>query len=79
MLGLFGRMEEVYGGTLRLKVIDILVNDDRGVVLTREQGTAGGEAISWTGVHLWSFRDGRATSFVAYADADYQQFWAQRT
>ena len=79
VLGLFGRMEEVYGGTLRLEVVDILVNDDRGVVLTREQGTAGGEAISWTGVHLWSFRDGRATSFVAYADADYQQFWSQRT
>ena len=50
-----------------------------GVVLTREQGTAGGEAISWTGVHVWSFRHGRAKSFVAYMDADYQQFWSQRT
>lgn len=79
VLGVFRQMMEVYGGTLRLEVVDILVNDDRGVVLTREQGTVGGEAISWTGVHLWSFRGGRATSFVLYADANYQQFWSKRT
>ena len=43
---------EVYGETLELEVIDILANDDRGVVLTREQATTRGEHAEWTGVHL---------------------------
>ena len=75
VLGLFGKMAEVYRGTLRLEAIDIFANDDRGVVLTREAGTAGGEDLTWTGVHLWGFRDGRCARFTAYADADYQRFW----
>jgi ketosteroid isomerase-like protein len=78
VLGLFGRMMEVYGGTLRLEVVDIFANDDRGVVLTREAGTIGGEPVTWTGVHLWGFRDGRCARLVAYADADYQRFWSNK-
>jgi ketosteroid isomerase-like protein len=78
VLGLFGRMMEVYAGTMRLEVVDILANDSRGVVLTREQGTASGETANWTGVHVWGFRDGRCAQLVTYADADYQQFWAAR-
>jgi ketosteroid isomerase-like protein len=79
VLGLFGRMMEVYGGTLRLEVLDILANDDRAVVLTREQGTAADELVRWTGVHVWRFRDGRCEQFIAYADAHYQRFWSDRT
>ena len=75
VLGLFGKMAEVYRGTLRLEAIDIFANDDRGVVLTREAGTADGADLTWTGVHLWGFRDGRCARFTAYADADYQRFW----
>jgi ketosteroid isomerase-like protein len=78
VLGLFGKMMEIYGGTLCLDVVDIFANDDRGVVLTQEAGIVAGEPISWTGVHVWSFRDGRCARFVAYADADYQQFWRVR-
>ena len=78
VLGLFGKMAEVYGGTLRLEAIDIFANDDRGVVLTREAGTADGEDLTWTGVHLWGFRGGRCAQFTAYADADYQRFWSAK-
>ena len=78
VLGLFGKMTEVYGGTLRLEAIDIFANDDRGVVLTREAGTADGEDLTWTGVHLWGFRDGRCAHFTAYADAGYQRFWSAK-
>jgi ketosteroid isomerase-like protein len=78
VLRLFGRMMEVYGGTLQIEVVDILANDNRGVVLTREQGTTDGEHVKWTGVHLWEFREGRCARFVAYNDADYQRFWSER-
>jgi ketosteroid isomerase-like protein len=79
VLSLFGRMMTVYGGTLRLEVVDIFANDDRGVVLTREAGTTGGASATWTGVHLWSFRHGRCAQLVTYADAEYQRFWLGRS
>jgi ketosteroid isomerase-like protein len=78
VLSLFGRMMEVYGGTLELEVVDILASDDRGVVLTREQGTTRGEHLEWTGVNLWEFRDAQCARFTAYYDAEYQRFWSER-
>jgi len=35
VLGLFGEMMEVHGGTPRLEVADIFANDGRGVLLTQ--------------------------------------------
>jgi len=79
VLGLFGQMTEVYRGTLRLEAVDVFANDARSVVLTQEAGTVGGDQLTWTGVHLWEFRDGRCTRFTAYADADYQRFWSNQS
>ena len=78
VLAFFGKMMEVYAGTLRLDVHDILANDDHGVVLTRERGETGGEAVSWTGTHIWTFGDGRCTEFIAMNDGVYNRFWATR-
>ncbi len=74
----FGRMFEVYAGTLRLEVLDIVANDDHGVVLTRENGETAGETVSWRGVHVWKFRDGQCAEFVAVNDGAYNRFWANR-
>jgi len=71
-------MSEVYAKTLRLDVVDIVANDNHGVVLTREQGETAGEAISWRGVHIWTFHDGRCAEFVAVNDGAYNRFWAGR-
>jgi len=78
VLAFFGKMMEVYAGTLRLDVQDILANDDHGVVLTRERGEIVGEPVSWTGTHIWTFRDGRCTEFLAMNDGVYNRFWATR-
>ena len=78
VLGLFGKTMEVYEGTLRVTVVDILADDTYGVVLTREQGSVGGEVVTWTGVHLWTFPDGLCEQFEAYVDGDYQRFWSSR-
>jgi ketosteroid isomerase-like protein len=78
VLAFFGKMMEVYAGTLRLDVQAILADDVRGVVLTRERGETGGEPVSWTGTHIWTFRDGRCTEFLAMNDGVYNRFWATR-
>ena len=76
ILDFFAKMMEVYAGTLRLDVQDILASDDRGVVLTRERGETAGGPVSWTGTHIWTFRDGRGTEFLAMNDGVYNRFWA---
>lgn len=53
-----------------------MASDDHGIVLTRESGTAHGEPVAWTGVHVWSFDQGRAIRIVNYGSAEYQWFSA---
>jgi ketosteroid isomerase-like protein len=72
----FGKMMDVYHGTLRVEIAGMMADDDHGIVLTRESGTVDGEPVAWTGVHVWSFDQGRATRFVSYGSAEYQRFWA---
>src|SRR5207253_3114679 len=74
----FGKMMEVYRGTLRVEIAAVVADDDRGIVLTREAGTVDGEPVTWTGVHLWQFDQGSCTRFVNYGSAEYQRFWAGR-
>ena len=74
----FSKMVDVYNGTLRVEIASILADDDHGIVLTREAGTVRGEPVAWSGVHVWSFAQGRATRFVSYGSAEYQRFWASR-
>lgn len=74
----FGKMMDIYAGTLRVEIVDIMASDDRGIVLTRESGTVEGEAVAWTGVHLWFFHRGRCNRFLSYASAEYQRFWVGR-
>ena len=78
VLGFFGKMMGIYGDTFRLEITAILADDDRGVVLTSEAGTSSGGSLAWTGVHLWTFRDGRCTRFQSVTDKAYNHFWAQR-
>ena len=68
----------IYGDTFRLEITAILADDDRGVVLTSEAGSSDGGSLAWTGVHLWTFQDGRCTRFQSFADKAYNHFWAQR-
>jgi uncharacterized protein len=72
----FGKMMNVYAGTLRVEIVDVVASDDHGIVLTRESGTAHGEPVTWTSVHVWSFDQGRCNRFVNYGSAEYQRFWA---
>lgn len=74
----FAGMMEVYHGTLRVEIADIVADDDHGIVLTRESGAVDGEQVSWTSVHVYSFARGRVRGFTNYGSAEYQRFWAGR-
>jgi ketosteroid isomerase-like protein len=65
----------LYGGTLRVEVLDVLANDEHGVVLTRERGEHGGRTAEYEGVHRWEFRDGKCARFENYYDDAYHEFW----
>jgi len=76
VFGFFAKMMELYGGSLRVEVRDVLANDDHGVVLTTEHGSSQGETVEFTTVHLWTIRDGKCTRFVSYEDDVYHHFWS---
>jgi hypothetical protein len=77
ILEFFGKMMQTYDGTLQVQALDILANDNHGVVLTSERGTCGWRTVEFRSVHLWTISDGQCTRFVSYEDDAYHQFWSQ--
>jgi ketosteroid isomerase-like protein len=76
VLGLFGKLMEQSGGTFRVEVLDILANDDYGVVLTFERGQRGGKTLENRAVHVWNFRDGKCAQFRGYNEDVWDEFWS---
>lgn len=69
---------ELSGGTLRLKVDDVLAKGDRVVVLCTESARRGARSRSSPQAHVWTVKDGKATMFWQYP-GDQQaedEFWA---
>jgi ketosteroid isomerase-like protein len=75
VLGFFGKMWELYGGTLQLQVIDVLANNERGIVLTAEHAGHDGNPLEYTAVHVWGVRAGKLARFAAYNDDAYNAYW----
>jgi len=76
VLSFFGKMRELFRGTLRLEPVDILANDDYGVVLTREAAQYAGKTLDFRSVHLWTILNGKSTQFDVYFDDAYHKFWS---
>lgn len=74
----FSKMRDVYDGTLRVEIRNIVANDDHGIVLTQESGAVDSEQVAWTSVHVYTFELGLATQFINYGSAEYQRFWADK-
>jgi ketosteroid isomerase-like protein len=75
VLGFFPRMMALYEGTLRVEVTAMLADEHHGFVWVTESADRPGE-VAYTGVHVWSFRDGRCTRFESYYDDTYADFWS---
>lgn len=76
VLALFARMMELYRGTLRLQVLDILASEAHAIVLTQEWAEYAGKKFEWHGVHLWTIGAGQFTQFEVYNDDAYHALWA---
>jgi uncharacterized protein len=75
VLHFFARMAELYQGTLRLEVQDILANERRGIVLTAENFVHDSAHVAYRSVHHFEFRDGKCWLFHALQDDAYNGYW----
>jgi len=75
VLGLVGKLVELSGGTFRIQVLDILANDEHGVVLTRETAQHDGKTLDNHAVHVWDVGDGTCTRFRGYNEDAWDEFW----
>jgi hypothetical protein len=75
VLDFFGKMTNLYQGSLKLEVLDILASDMHGVVLTREAAQYGGRDVEFRSVHVWETSGGKLKRFHVFYDDAYHQFW----
>ena len=78
VLGFIQHCMELSDGTFRLQVDDVLARGDRVVVLCTESARRGGRSWSSPQVHVWTVKQGKATSFWEYP-GDQQaedEFWS---
>jgi ketosteroid isomerase-like protein len=68
MMGFFGKLFEITGGTFRLDVHDVLANDEHGVVLVTAHSERDSEPLSVREVHICHLADGKVTEFWAFPE-----------
>ncbi len=51
-----------YEGTLRLEVATIVADDHYGFVAVTESARRPSAGLTYSGVHIWGFRDGKVRS-----------------
>ena len=78
VMGFFGKLQEMTGGTFGLDVHDVLASDDHVVALVRLTGERSGERHSSNAAHVWHVRDGKATEFWGLSASPYEddEFWS---
>ncbi len=68
IMGMFGKLLEVTGGTLRLEIHDVLANDTHGTVLVTAHAERDGQPITVREVNIWHVADGKATEFWVFPE-----------
>lgn len=63
VFGLFGRIVELSGGTLRQDIHDVLANDEHAVVMVVTHAERGGKNLDDRQVHVLHIKDGKVTEF----------------
>ncbi len=63
VLGFFGKLQEMSGGTSRVQVHDLLASDTHGVALVVESASRNGKDHKADAVHVLHLRDGKVTEF----------------
>ncbi len=77
VLGQFGKVFELTGGTFALEIHDVLANDEHAVAMVRATGQIGDRRLDDNTVQVFHIRDGRVTeSWIYPSDAEASDaFW----
>ena len=78
VLAFFERFIGLSGGTFRIRIDDVLANDERVVVLVTESAERNGRSWSSPQVHAWTVRNGKASVFWQFQgdQAAEDDFWS---
>jgi len=68
IMGFFGKLIELTGGTFRLDLHDVLANDTHGVVLVTAHAERDGQPVSVREANIWHLADGKATEFWVFPE-----------
>ena len=63
VLGFFGQLQELSGGSFALEIHDVLASDDHVVVLVSQTGHRGDKSMNTPAAHIWHVENGKATEF----------------
>jgi ketosteroid isomerase-like protein len=78
VLGFFQKFTELSGGTFRIRIDDVLANENRVIVLVTESARRGNRDWSSPQIHAWTIEDGKASVFWQF-QGDQQtedEFWS---
>lgn len=77
--GFFQRTMELSGGLFSIEVHNVLADADVVVVLATVKATRNGVTASFSEVHVWRLKEGKATEFREYQGDEQRedQFWSE--
>lgn len=78
VMGFFGRLQEMTGGTFGLAVHDVAATDDHVLAILDSHAERNGRSYDSHVIHVWHIEDGKAVEFRGvsidpYAD---DEFWS---
>ncbi len=78
MIGFFGKLQELSGGTFQLDIHDFVASDDHVVVLVAASGERNGRRHETRAAHVWHVSGGKATEFWGTSTDPYgdDEFWS---
>ena len=78
VFGLFGRLNELSGGTFASEVHAVLADDEHGTVLTKVTGERAGRRLSTNDIEIFHFQNGKISEFWSLSEDMYGQdeFWS---
>jgi uncharacterized protein len=66
IMGFFGKVMELTGGTFRGEVHDVLANDTHGVVLVTFHAERDGQKVALRSADIWHLADGKVTEHWSF-------------
>ncbi len=78
VLTVFGRIQELCGGTFRIEVHDVLANDEHAVALTRWTASRQGKQLNVRDTDVYHIRDGKVVEFWSFVEDQRldEEFWS---